>query len=77
VGCAARGGRSRWLRALAPRAHPAPRLTQWHWLPLVERSGRRAAARWQEPPPPKAVSDEIDALEAFVLRRPPHRLLAD
>jgi SAM-dependent methyltransferase len=66
-------GCGRWRHARMPLLGQM----QWHWLPVVERSGRRAAAPWQEPPLPKAVSDEIDALEAFVLRRLPHRLLAD
>jgi SAM-dependent methyltransferase len=67
-----RAGCGPWRHARMPLLG----LMQWHWLPLVERGVSRAAAPWQERPLPKAVSDEIDGLEAFALRCLPHRLLA-
>jgi 2-polyprenyl-3-methyl-5-hydroxy-6-metoxy-1,4-benzoquinol methylase len=79
--CAAvdRAGCGRWHHARMPLLGSM----QWHWLPADDRSGRTgrsgrpAAARWQAPPLPDEVSDEIEALERFALRRLPHRLLAD
>jgi 2-polyprenyl-3-methyl-5-hydroxy-6-metoxy-1,4-benzoquinol methylase len=61
-------GCGRWHHARMPLLG----MMQWHWLPAV---GRAAPARWQAPPLAGAVSDEIEALERFALRRLPHRLL--
>jgi SAM-dependent methyltransferase len=64
-------GCGRWRHARMPLLG----LTQWHWLPPPDRSGRGPAAPWQTPPLPPAVSDEIAAFDGLALRRLPHRLL--